>query len=74
MDRLNVDLTLEDLKQIFFSLRIDINDPWHIPTEQREEYRNNLTELSNSLEKVMVDNGFDVRKQRKFYHLCNGEY
>ena len=67
----NVSLSLEDLKQIFFSLWMDINDPWHIPDEQKEEYRKNLTELANRLEKVMNDSGFEIRKQRKFYILCN---
>ena len=68
----NVSLSLEDLKQIFFSLWMDINDPWHIPDEQKEEYRNNLTELANRLEKVMSDSGLEIRRERKFYILCNG--
>jgi len=72
MDRLNVEVNLVELKQIFFSLWIDINDPWHIPAEQREEYRNNLTELANRLEKIMSDSGLEIRREGKFYILCNG--
>ena len=50
---------------------MDINDPWHIPDEQKEEYRNNLIELANRLEKVMSDNGLEIRREGKFYILCN---
>ena len=71
MDQLNVNLTLVDLKQIFLSLWLDINDPWRVPDKQKEEYRNNLIELANRLEKVMSDNGLEIRKQREFYILCN---
>lgn len=72
MDQLNVNLTLVDLKQIFLSLWLEINDPkGHLRDDQKEEYTNNLIELANRLEKVMSDNGLEIRKQRKFNILCN---
>lgn len=68
----NVSLSLEDLRQIFLSLWLDITDPPWGPDKEKEEYRARLTELANRLEKVMSDNGLEIRRERKFYILCNG--
>ncbi len=53
MDRLNVDLTLLELKQIVEALRYKVRVSNH-PARQSREYANHLTELANKLEKLIM--------------------
>lgn len=58
MDRLNVDLTLLELKQIVEALRYEVmmdgQEHDHLPARQSREYANHLTELANKLEKLIM--------------------
>lgn len=57
----NVTLSLVEIKQIVEALRYEVRVSNYM-RKHRSEYANNLTELSNRLEKVMV---YHARKDDK---------